>query len=98
HDGREDLLQLLSYVFITGSRRCGLIYPPQEDHSRQENLGPVGIAQQYYPEKECFWWSFAYSPLPPADVSVQEFAAFMHKEEIRLTEKYIHVMRSPLFA
>ena len=94
YDGREDLFQLLSYVFITGSRRCGLIYPPLEENLIQDNLGPVGIAQQYCPENECIWWSFAYSALPPAGSDVQNFAAFMRREEERFLQDYIRVMRS----
>ena len=92
-DEREDLFQLLSYVFITGSRYCGLIYPPQEEPNTG-GLGPVGINQQYHSEKECFWWSFAYSSLPPAGASVQDFAAFMRREEERLIKDCICLMRS----
>ena len=91
-DEREDLLQLLSYVFITGSRCCGLIYPPQENGASPVNPGPVGIAQNYAPEKESYWRSFAFAALPPPGVSVQEFAEFMHGEEKRLNQ-YIKEMR-----
>ena len=91
-DERDDLLQLLSYVFITGSRCCGLIYPPQENGASPVNPGPVGIAQNYAPEKESYWRSFAFAALPPPGVSVQEFAEFMHGEEKRLNQ-YIKEMR-----
>ena len=60
-ESRNDIFQLLSYTFITGAEKCGLIYPPQENNRSHST---VIIKQNFKREKVAKWHSFAFEPIP----------------------------------
>ena len=70
-----------SYTFITGSEKCGLIYPPQEN---KRSHSTVIIKQNFKREKVAKWHSFAFEPIPEN----KDIIAFMQEQENRLA-KYI---------
>ena len=81
-ESREDIFQLLTYTFITGAEKCGLIYPPQENRKEHE---AVFINQQFNTAKRAVWQSFAYD-VPPQDMT--EFCNFMREQEEKLQKSY----------
>lgn len=80
-ESREDIFQLLSYTFITGAEKCGLIYPPQENNRSHST---VIIKQNFKREKVAKWHSFAFDAIPEN----KDIIAFMQEQENRLA-KYI---------
>ena len=80
-ESREDIFQLLSYTFITGAEKCGLIYPPQEKERTHSN---ITINQKFNDKKVAIWQSFAFDALP----GNKDIIAFMQEQENRLA-KYI---------
>ena len=80
-ESREDIFQLLSYTFITGAEKCGLIYPPQEKERTHSN---ITINQKFNDKKVAKWQSFAFDAIP----GNKDIIAFMQEQENRLA-KYI---------
>ena len=80
-ESREDIFQLLSYTFITGAEKCGLIYPPQENSRSHSN---ITIEQKFNGEKGAKWQSFAFDAISEN----KDIIAFMQEQENRLA-KYI---------
>ena len=79
-ESREDIFQMLSYTFITGAEKCGLIYPTQEKKRIHSN---VTINQKSNSNK-AEWHSFAFEAIPENG----DIIAFMQEQENRLV-KYI---------
>ena len=77
-ESREDIFQLLSYTFITGAEKCGLIYPPQENSSCHSS---VDIQQKFDRSKVAKWQSFAFESLRKNGTDI---VTFMHQQEERL--------------
>ena len=82
-ESREDIFQLLSYTFITGAEKCGLIYPPQEKERTHSN---ITINQKFNDKKVAKWQSFAFDAIPENG----DVIAFMQEQENRLV-KYINL-------
>lgn len=84
---REDIFQLLSYTFIIGAEKCGLIYPPHEGDpdKKFKKHESVEIAQQYYTAKKAFWQSFAFAPMPQ---NKDEFLKHMREQEKELYDLF----------
>ena len=79
-ESREDIFQLLSYTFVTGAKKCGLIYPPQENAHTHSNV----TINQNSNNNKVNWHSFAFEAIPK-DVDI---ITFMQAQENSL-KRYI---------
>ena len=79
-ESREDIFQLLSYTFITGAKKCGLIYPPQENERTHLKVS----INQNSNNNRVNWHSFAFKAIQES----RDIIAFMQEQEESL-KKYI---------